>query len=125
MNTFIHALQLCTRDIEVHSQFAMFEDSRDILLPSRGGRAPNRKVSKSQCKPPAKGRMTISIAKARKEEARTEGYVEEDTNERTKTNKEHTTIPIHEPAINVHKLNTQLQFIGPCSKSGHSFEVYD
>ena len=92
----------------------MFKDSRDVLLPSRGGRAPNRKASKLQCKHPARGRVTRSIAKARKEEVRTEGCVEEDTDVRTESEEEHITTPIHESATKVHKLNTQLQFIGTC-----------
>ena len=61
----------------------MFEDFMDVLLSSRGGRAPNPKASKSQCEPPARGLVTI--AKIGKEEARMEGDVEEDTNERTST----------------------------------------
>ena len=68
-----------------------FEDSRDILLPSRGGRAPDRKASKSQFEPPARGRVTRS--RAGKEEARTEGCVEEDNNVRTLSKEERTTTP--------------------------------
>ena len=58
--------------------------------------------------------VTRSIAKAGKDKTRTEGYVEEDTNEKTEPDEERTTTPIHEPAAKVHKLNTQLQFIGLC-----------
>ena len=92
----------------------MFEDSRDVLLSYRGGQAPNRKASKSQCKPPVRGRVTRSNAKAWKEETRTEWCVEEDTNEMTESDEKHTTTPIHESAAKVHKLNIQLQIIGPC-----------
>ena len=50
----------------------MFEDSKGVLLPGRGGQAPNHKASKSQCELLTRGCVTRSIAKASKEEARME-----------------------------------------------------
>ena len=88
--------------------FDMFEESRDVLLPSRGGRAPDRKASKSLFEPPARGRVTRS--KAGKEEDRTEGCAEDDNNLKTLSEEERTTTRIHDPAAKVHKLNTKLQF---------------
>ena len=77
----------------------MFEDSRDVLHPSRGGRAPNRKASTSQYEPPPIGRVTRSITK--------EGGVEEDINKKAECEEERTSSPIQDT---ITKVNIPLIF---------------
>ena len=85
----------------------MFEDSRDVLLPSRGGRAPNRKASTSQYEPPPRGRVTRSITKAGNDGPSMEGGVEEDVNKKAECEEERTSSPIQEP---ITKVNITLIF---------------
>lgn len=80
----------------------IFEDSMDVLLLCKGGRTSNREAPKSQSKHCAKDRMTRSIAKAWKEDARTKRYEEEVINVRTQFKNEHTTVLIRQPPSKVH-----------------------
>jgi hypothetical protein len=78
------------------------EDSRDVLLPCKGGRTPNREAPKLQSEHLGRGHVTRSIAKAWKEDARMERCEEDDSNVRTKSENELTTVPVCQPASKVH-----------------------
>ena len=86
----------------------IFEDSRNVLLPHRGGRTSNRKAPKLQSEHPARGCVTRSIAKAGKEDACTKRFEEEDINVRTESKNECTTVPICQPHQRCTIFNTQL-----------------
>ena len=66
---------------------------------------PNRKPSTSHCKPPPRGRVTRANAKAGKDEARTEGDVEEEASQKTESEEERPASPIHELHAKVHILH--------------------
>jgi hypothetical protein len=84
----------------------MFIDSRDVLLPSTGGRVPNRKPSTSHCEHLPRGRVTRENAKAWKDGAHTEGDVEEENLQKMKSEEERPASPIQKLYAKVHILHT-------------------
>jgi hypothetical protein len=84
----------------------MFEDFRDVIFPSRGGRVPNRKPFTSHYKPLPRGRVTRANAKAWKDEARREGGVEEENLQKTESEEERPVSPIQKLHAKVHIIHT-------------------
>ena len=70
-----------------------FEGSKDVPIPGKRRSTPYNGYSKPRCGPSSKGHITRSNVRPRKEDLCTRGSEDDDNNERTKLDEEHTPPP--------------------------------